>query len=526
MTICRFFRDEKEFANFVVLSIYPMRHDQQEHLIRRWKSLSGADNGPSEESDGAIDQLENRLNGIILHNKIVPRFPFFILSILQTYEAFMPQGLRISAYAHCYQALITAQMIRSGIGGDDIDSAFNFLSHFAFHLFRVQRGKDTRSFDGFVKDYDSQYVILPGVFNRLVGRADGMLRRNGSECEFQYPFVFYYFLGYFFGTHPDDASQYIDELIEKSYLRDHMHILIFSIHHTHDGIIEKIVEQTMTAFGEAKVAEMLTEEMSELETALFEVPKDVLSGRTVQSERKAERERRDRVELATTDYVEESDDEVLNDVYRMLKNMEILGQILRNKYGSLKKERIENILTTIVDAGLRLVHTITSTDSIRGFDEFISERASELRSRASNKVHGSSQHTVEPDVLDELRQQFRALVVMTVYIILKKTAITVGKAELDGIIREVVRKRNTPAYELICTFFELGTADTVDTKLVDRIVDALRRRKRERNWVVRRLMSLETQMYLNTHSVKHNLRRKLFHELGLRYRPNLMSSEK
>ena len=264
-----FFRDEKEFANFSVLSLYPMKHTQQEELIRKWKGLSSDDHSASGVSDGTIDQLENRLNGIILHHKIVPRFPFFVLSILQTYEAFMPQGLQISAYGHCYQALITAQMIRGGIRGDDIDSAFNFLGHVAFHLFLTRRERESRSFDEFVKEYRSRFVILPNVVNRLVDPAGGLLRRNGLECDFQYPFVFYYFLGYYFGTHQDECNEYIEKLVEKSYLRDNAYILIFSIHHTHDGLIGRILEHTMSAFGEVGVAHMHTAEMKVLETALF-----------------------------------------------------------------------------------------------------------------------------------------------------------------------------------------------------------------------------------------------------------------
>ena len=70
----------------------------------------------------------------------MPRYAFYVLSILQLYEAFMPQGLQITAYGHCYQSLITANLSRSGIHGEDVDSALNFLSCLAFEIFREGSG--------------------------------------------------------------------------------------------------------------------------------------------------------------------------------------------------------------------------------------------------------------------------------------------------------------------------------------------------------------------------------------------------
>lgn len=97
-----FFKDEQRLASFKILTIDSLKHSQQETLIRKWKTLSS-----DSISDGTIDQLEDRLNSIVLDKKVVPRFPFYILSILQTYEAFMPHTIQITAFGHCYQALIT-----------------------------------------------------------------------------------------------------------------------------------------------------------------------------------------------------------------------------------------------------------------------------------------------------------------------------------------------------------------------------------------------------------------------------------
>lgn len=131
-----YFKDEGRLAGFELLSLRSLGHVKQEVLIKKWISLSDTQDQEQSVTHGKIDQIEDQLNSIILHNRIVPRYPFYILSILQTFEAFMPQSLQITAYGHCYQALIVAQLIKIGISKEDIDSSLNFLSHFAFEVFR------------------------------------------------------------------------------------------------------------------------------------------------------------------------------------------------------------------------------------------------------------------------------------------------------------------------------------------------------------------------------------------------------
>ena len=508
-----FFKDEKQLANFQLVSIRPMKRFQQEKLIRRWTSLR--DNGLTENvADGAIDRLEERVNSIVLHRKIVPRFPFYVLSILQTYELFMPQGLQITAYGHCYQALITAQMIGAGIQGEDIDSALNFLSHLAFFVFQNDREEAPHTYDEFVRRYRADYVIRESILSRLTAGRKALLRGDGGGYAFRYSFMYYFLLGYYFARNRSDTARYIDGILEKSYLRDNMFIAVFSIHHTTDEeLLGRILKYTTNALSTTDVATLDTSETRLLEVALVEVPDDVISRRSIEEERQRQRDQRDDVDDSSAYSDEHDTDSVfLNDVYRALKNMEILGQILRNKVGSLKKDRLEEIITTVVDAGLRLVRIITSKESILSFEEFLLARLEEVSlDRSRERVH------------EMMRRQFRALVTLSMYMVLKKTAGSIGKAELAKIVREIVRSRATTAYELVGTLFSFHTVESIDEQWVDRIVRSLKGYKKDGNEVARRVVSLETQMYLNTHRVKPGLRQRLYRELGLVYRPNRAS---
>ena len=130
-----FFRDETRLADFREVQIESMSHQQQEELIR--KRLVFSDRGIP-ITDGRVDHIEDHVNSIIISNKIVPRYPFFVLSILQTYEAFMPAEMPITSYGHCYQILIVASLMKAGVSRDDndIESCFNFAENLAFKIYQ------------------------------------------------------------------------------------------------------------------------------------------------------------------------------------------------------------------------------------------------------------------------------------------------------------------------------------------------------------------------------------------------------
>jgi len=134
-----YYIDDDRFVNFKEVNIRPFCHSKQEELIKNWLRIksSGGD-----VDHNLIDSIETNINAIIIDNKVLPRFPFFILSILQTYESFMPENLKITAYGHCYHALILARLIKSGINQEDsaLESAFTFCSNLAYKIFEMKNG--------------------------------------------------------------------------------------------------------------------------------------------------------------------------------------------------------------------------------------------------------------------------------------------------------------------------------------------------------------------------------------------------
>ena len=506
-----YFRSEEKLANYELLSVKYFSHLQQESLIKRWKSLRDAGVKPEQIAHGEIDRIEDNLNSIIHNNKIVPRYPFYILSILQTYEGFMPQNLQITAYGHCYQALIIAQLLKCGIQKDDIDSAFNFLTYFAFDIFSSQEDYSESTFNSFVQEYGKQFVIGKAVISRLK-RGGVVVVDSHGEYQLSYSFVYYFFLGNFFARNYEKHKNTLEQMTKKSYLRDNRYILIFTIHHaSNNDLIDTILLHTMSAMEHIPVAKLTAKETKPLLSALTEIPRKIISKRSVEKERRSERERREKMDATEpVTHEKEHEDEDIDSLYRSLKNMEILGQILKNKYGSLSKDTLEDIVTTIADAGLRIVTLITDVKSMRELEDYLVKRFKET---------DSLKDTVKTE--NRLRSLIRAYCFFLIAIIIGRIVTSIRKPELAKVVTEACRKEDTPAYDLIDFFFALGTVTTLRKKDVDKMIKLLRKLDKDRNEVAKRLLSIVTQDYLNKHNVQYELRQRTYRELGVGYRPNL-----
>ena len=506
-----YFRSEDKLADYELLSVKYFTHLQQARLVKRWKRLRDPETGPEQISQGEIDIIEDNLNSIIHNNKIVPRYPFYILSILQTYEGFMPQNLRVTAYGHCYQALITAQLLKCGIQKEDIESAFNFLTHLAFDVFSNQEDYSEESFNSFVKRYRKQFVISQAVVNRLK-KGDMIVLDSHGKYRLSYSFVYYFFLGNFFARNYGEQKNTLEQMIEKSYLRDNRYILIFTIHHAYDDdLIETILLHTMDAMGHRSVAKLTAEETKPLLSALTEIPHKIISEQSVEEEQELEKKQKDKEEIVESAEQEEDHEiEEINSLYKSLKNMEILGQILKNKYGSFSKETLQEIVTTIADAGLRIVTLITDDKSMRELEDYLVKKFKET---------SPSKDPVKAE--NHLRKLVRAYCFFLIAAIIGRIVTSIRKPELAEVVTDACKKEDTPAYDLIGFFFDLGTVIKLRKKDVTKMTKLFKKLDRERNEVAKRLLSLVTQDYLNKHNVQYELRQKAYKELRVSYQPNI-----
>ena len=307
-----FFRDDVRIADFKVLSIDALTHGQQETLIRKRLAMIGH----ASVTDGFVDQVEGRVNAVI-DNNIVPRYPFYVLSVLQTYEGFMPSNLSITSYGHCYYVWILARLIKAGIAkrDEDINVCLNFAEQLAFRIYR-RREEDgeefTRAdFDAFVEEYRSSYIMRASILNRLMDREYGIL---SDEGRFRVPYMHYFFLGLFLSKGGPDQKKIVERLCERSYTSANHLTLLFVIHHAADNeVLETILLMTMCTLDSVEPATLTSHETARFRQIVAELPSRVLSNDDVPKERQRVRKLRD---LGEDNATTGADDSGREELYR------------------------------------------------------------------------------------------------------------------------------------------------------------------------------------------------------------------
>ena len=504
-TFYSFFRDETRLASFQEVAIRPLTQSQQETLIRKRLYLSDR---VEPITDGFVDQIERHINSIIISNKIVPRYPFFVLSILQTYEGFMPDNLSITAYGHCYYVLIVSNLVKSGISSEDnaINTCFNFAENLAFKIFqeRKQEAWDNSDFNEFINEYKAKFIIPDSILRRLQKDDYGIINSDGS---FKAQFMYYFFLGRLLSNEAKKHKAIIEQMCEQSYVPSNYLTLLFLIHHANDNeIIDDILLRTLCTLDTVQPAKLDPDETSGFQELVDAIPENILSSRSVEKERQRERESFDineEQEEAKDASEETIDEDPVNDIYQILKNNEIMGQILRNKYGSLEKIRIKNVIEIVADSGLRLVQLFLG-------EELITDAAQYLRRKYPDH---------DPEEIKRFVQYISFLWTMTN---IEKIVSTVNVPEIREIIQEVVQEQSTPAYDLIGYFNYLDSVEELTDGVKQELGTLL---GKHNDSFLKRVLSIRTQHYMNTHRSLARIEQSICSLLNIKYLHNPSGSE-
>lgn len=487
-----FFHNESSpFAAIDVCEISPLTHNKQSALIKKWLDLSRVGGG----THGDIDRMEEEVNGIIVDNRILPRYPHFVLSILQMRERFMPRDTTITSYGHCHYVLILAHLIKAGTSNRDaeISTCMNVCSHYAYfkHLETVERGKlvvsDSR-FEVFWRRYRENFVVEDTTLERIRRQSYGILQGT----QFRANFMYWYFLGKYLADNREkaDVGNEIDRLIGNIDRPDSCFALMSLVHHCGDlSIVDSLVVTNRKLMGSLRPAVLDYLETKGISSLLHALPHDLLGDdRDIEGARKAERDARDVADdrLAESERsIHESGNEEGLQLYRLLKSMDVLSQVVRNRFGVINKKKLVEILGVIIDSGLRMVHVALWDE------ERILKFAREVQRRSTE------------DVPTEKVCMITAMVLISVVVVLSnRVSDAISKNELRDLVAELLN--GSPARELVAYISWLRVEDRFGSRRggkghdVDHVVRLLDSAANEFIW---HALSMVTQKYLLTHDV-------------------------
>lgn len=505
------FREDPTFAGFTVANLRPLGLSKQEALIRKWMSFGRSD---PELDDLEIDKTEEKVNGIISHNQIVPRFPFYILTILQSFEMFMPKDYGITAHGHCYQALLTAQLIKKGIKLDEIDSCLNYLTELAFDMYMIkkQRGKyGITDYEAFKAKYVTQYYIEKGIIRRIEDKDYPILKLEPEQTGFEYSYIYYFLLGRYLAVHGTQKD--MEDICRDIHFKENAFIVIFTVHHAQKkDLLDAILRHCATSFESIPPAQLNTEETRFMQNLLSDLPKSIMSTRPVAANRREERD------LALSDLAEEDEEDDKEDVHlieltKSMRILEVLSQILKNRGGSFDKTSVLDMLKQTIDLGLRVLKLFLNDLQKPDFRTWLQGRLAVMEREAA--LAGRMGLT-DDQRLKYVEKTIQLFGYVSTVGMLAKISHCLRSDKLVEPVSELAGKMRTPAYDIV-EFLVRISQRGMDSASVRTL---LKEFEGTRNHWAEMTISLQVQHYLNTHKVPFRERQRIFELLGLRYIPN------
>lgn len=454
------FRDEnliKSINHFKIQEFIPSLRNK---LIKKWVLLTDnksevlqSDNTIYQNIDYKTEFVDTAL-GKIIGSGIMPAYPFFIVSVMSTYETFnKPLDQEITSQGYCYQALIYMYLRKQGVKNDEIDTYINFLSELAFYIHKEKKSElPVDDFKIFISSYTKKYnlpikldTLLKNLQKTNIFSLDSF--NNYSFC---YSYIYFFFVGKYLAEHLDNNKEIIDNLINNLHKNDNAYIAIFISHHSKNVyILDEIIVNALTLFEKYTPATLSDDELSFFDEKEDLIIKAVLpqSNNTAENEREKDLKEQDHIEQLnnkTELSIEESeeDDAYFREMRRSIKTVEVMGRIIKNRAGSLGKEKLESVFEEGMKIHLRILKSfidlIKNEKSQQNIVDYISSRL--------NLIIEKEGITPSKDKLVKMSKSiFWNINFSIIYNFIDKIIRSLGSDKLTSIIEKVCDKENTPA---------------------------------------------------------------------------------
>lgn len=435
------------FPKFEILRFgLKLRH----RLIKKWCGMSQLTS--LTELDRRVDHAENIVNSVIGRN-LVPQLPIYLLILLQSCDQHQQGEIQNSGFSHYYQFLITRSLGQVGVKPQEIDEHYNYLSHLAWFM----QSKELRELD--VEDLRAFNIEFSATFTsvelharlRLLVEAR-VLSKRGDCYSFAYPYVYFFFVGKYLSMKiytDSKVESWVIEACSKLYVRGNANAILFLTHHdSNPWVIKKIAEVMKSCFHEHKPME-LNGDTATINKLVTTASRLVLTASSVDKNQEDVRDLNDEIDKSEDEVPDACPDEngelaFVAKFTLLFKTAEILGQILKNYYGSLEKPFKAELLREVFDGPLRALRLQLEAieEDMEGFVSYI-----------GNVVLKDDKSLSEENRLTFARKASFSILGWLGTSVISASAYYVATDKLREDVAALVRSNPTVAYRLI----DMGT---------------------------------------------------------------------
>ena len=496
------------FDSFTRFQILQFSNQKREELVGRWLTLGIQEPEMDTAYYDALDHTKRHLDDFV-RKASVPSKPIFLLAILQSLETIAPQKLELTTYGYCYQYLIQRALEHAHISSDQVDKYFNFLTEIAGEI----RSKTSHSltfeeFNVFRDKYKASFLGVDfSTILDIMARAS-ILEINDEAIRFKYKYIYYYFAGKKIADSlaiTESEKQVIPLLIADLHREENANILVFITHHTKSKwILDEIQYALLELFDNEAPADLSPSTLEYITEFTKELPAIILEQREIADERNAESESNDYREVAerkaAQDIEKLDSSDFLARMNRLFRAIELTGQIVRNKHGSLEINVIHSILQEAYDASLRFLGFFLRTSD--------SAKTEVVETLSWMIKHDRSFDDREAE--RRARRLFLAINYGMIYGMINKIAVSVGTKEAAPVHLMIEEENPTPAISLITLVIELHFTKKINVSKIKKLSLSF-----SQNPVLKRILQQIILNHIYMHPVDYKIQQQLSDSVDL-----------
>ena len=510
-----------EKKDTLLARIKPLGHLKRNDLVKNFYSRYNV-NASTMQQQALLEQVKAGFDLVenFLGKEYMPSYPIYILSILLSNTKIQGTSLEQTSYGYCYEALITCALMACVEDKTKIDRYYNFLMNLAYFVYN-KNGKSISEaeFSDFYTKYQSTYFTQGYKETK-----NNLLKCNLLKCtddyyyKFSYNYIYYFLVAkYMAGNiHSEKGVNDILDLCVNIHDEQKANILVFIAHHIKNPQFIEATQLALTSALEGQ--EPVTLRRDDKYYTLLNELCDSLKKEIVAPEEKIDPEKErenmlrkmdERDKHLSKDKINPNDLPVeIQNMNKSLRSIEVVGQIVKNRQGSLPKTDIKAMVMQMYETAFRTISyfgTIVEADKAQVIDDII-----------KNKKEGVSN--------DEIKKKLDAFFEITslnfCLFVFSKIINAVGTKELRTIFTQVAEEIGSPAaklvsFSIISCFSKIATTELKD--LVEELKD---------NPVAMSIIRARVRSYLYNNHVTFSDRQKIIQAVNLNPRDSQITTNR
>lgn len=500
------------YDGFKAFKIKEFGNLRRSQLIKKWFSLNTDPYTDINDQLRIIDNVTGVIN-VIIGKNLTPSQPLILLVLLQNITSIDPDNFEQSSYGYYYQSLITESLQNVSKKPKEINSYKTFLSALAYSMFEKDvKFTDDHDFNIFCTEHAEKYDLQNKIHQIVtdVISSEVLYHKDGKYI-FTYKYIYYYFIAQYLS---DKISQIriktlISKMAENPHNSNYSNILMFLSYISKDPIIIESLLNAASKLFPAEEPIKLESDIDDLNKLYKDLPELVLEFVSVEEARDSQLKDRDRIEEETT---KDENDEDVKDKFNVIDNIavsfklaEIIGQVVKNSFGSLESEDKYNLIEKTYNLVLKPLGLLL---------RFIMENPDNLASEIGKVLKKQPLYDLEDRKIIEAytKAHLTRLCSVLTYTFISRISQFVGSEDLDVTLVKLLNKNENTAFRLIDATIKIDHFSEFPISLLRRLNADL-----SSNPLAKSVISHSVKKYLYMFNIEnYKDKQKICQEFGLK----------